>query len=87
EPEGAFYVFPDVSRLFGKIAPTGGIYNSNDLSMYLLNHAHVAVVAGDAFGDPLCIRISYAASMEQLEKAMDRIENAINILEPNPDRA
>ena len=87
EPEGAFYVFPDVSRLFGKVGASGEIYNSNDFSMYLLNHAHVAVVAGDAFGDPQCVRISYAASMEQLEKAMDRIENAVNLLEPNPDLA
>lgn len=79
-PEGAFYAFPDIAELYGKTWSGGQIQNSSDFAMYLLEEAHVAVVAGEAFGDPNGIRISYAASMEDLEKAMDRIENAIKAL-------
>ena len=79
-PEGAFYAFPDIAELYGKSWSGGSINDSSDFAMYLLEEAHVAVVAGEAFGDPNGIRISYAASMEDLEKAMDRIENAIKAL-------
>ena len=79
-PEGAFYAFPDIAELYGKSWSGGVINDSSDFAMYLLEEAHVAVVAGEAFGDPNGIRISYAASMEDLEKAMDRIENAIKAL-------
>lgn len=80
-PEGAFYVFPDVSQLFGSTYDGGTIQNADDVANYLLEVAHVATVTGIAFGDPNCIRISYAASMEQLKTAMDRIESALNQLE------
>ncbi len=73
-PQGAFYVFPDISYYFGKSDGTTTINNANDLCMYLLNNAHVAFVAGDAFGNPECIRISYAASDEKLMEAMKRIK-------------
>ena len=84
EPKGAFYVFPDVADLYGKIAPNGDAINTdNDFAMYLLKEANVAVVAGGAFGLTNCIRISYAASMERLVEAMNRIEKALNALETN----
>lgn len=73
-PDGAFYAFPDVSTFFGK----NGIKNSEDLSMHLLHNAHVSTVYGSAFGDENAIRISYAASMEQLEDAMSRIKKLLN---------
>ena len=76
-PQGAFYVFPDVSYYFGKSDGTNTINNANDLCMYLLNNAHVAFVAGDAFGNPECIRISYAAADEKLIEAMDRIKKQL----------
>lgn len=76
EPEGAFYFFPDVSSFFGKSAGDRIIKNATDLSMYILEEALVAVVTGDAFGDPNCIRISYATDESTLTKAMDRISNA-----------
>lgn len=76
-PEGAFYVFPDISHYFGSSHGGKAIKNASDLSMYLLESAHVAVVTGDAFGSPNCIRFSYATSMDLLEKACDRIENAL----------
>ena len=76
-PQGAFYVFPDVSYYFGKSNGTNTINNSNDLCMYLLNNAHVAFVAGDAFGNPECIRISYAAADEKLIEAMDRMKKQL----------
>jgi aspartate aminotransferase len=74
KPEGAFYLFPDVSLYFGKSDGLVVIHNAKDLSMYLLDKAMVATVAGDAFGEPACLRISYAASEEDLVKAMDRIK-------------
>ncbi len=76
-PEGAFYLFPDVSSYFGKTTGNITINNSNDLCMYLLDHAHVALVPGEAFGAPNCIRISYAASKENLVEAIKRIANAM----------
>ncbi len=76
-PEGAFYVFPDVSSYFGKTLKGTTINNATDFSMYLLEEANVATVTGDAFGNPDCIRISYAASQEQLVEALKRIKNAL----------
>lgn len=79
-PEGAFYVFPDVSYFYGKSFGSTIILNASDLCMYLLNEALVALVSGDAFGDPNCIRISYAASEETLNEAMTRIKIALEKL-------
>ncbi len=79
-PEGAFYLFPDVSSYFGKSDGETIISNSTDLSLYLLNKAHVAVVTGEAFGNPCCIRISYATSSNLLEEAMKRIKAALKNL-------
>lgn len=76
-PQGAFYIFPDVSALFGKSHPNGTLQSGQDLSMYLLEAADVATVGGDAFGSPNCIRISYAASEVQLQEAIRRIGKAI----------
>ncbi|MDE0979094.1 MAG: pyridoxal phosphate-dependent aminotransferase [Flavobacteriales bacterium] len=80
-PMGAFYLFPDVSALFGKSHSEGTIANSSDFSMYLLDKAHVATVAGSAFGTPECIRLSYAASEEQLLEAVRRIAEAVSVLQ------
>lgn len=77
-PEGAFYVFPDVSSLFGKTFKGTSIHNATDLSMYLLEEALVATVTGDAFGNPNCIRISYAASQDQIVEAVSRIKKALD---------
>ena len=79
-PPGAFYVFPDISSYFGKALNGNPIKNASDLSMYLLEEANVAVVTGTAFGDPNCIRISYATSEAVLDEAMNRIEKALNQL-------
>lgn len=76
-PEGAFYVFPDVSELFGKTFKGKQINNATDLSIFLLEEALVATVTGDAFGNPNCIRISYAASQEQIVEAIERIKKAL----------
>ena len=76
-PEGAFYVFPDVSHFFGKKYKERLIENANDLCLYLLDEALVALVTGEAFGDANCIRISYAASEETLLEAMRRIHSAL----------
>jgi aspartate aminotransferase len=76
-PEGAFYVFPDVSSFFGKTLRGTVINNADDFSMYLLSEANVATVTGDAFGNPNCIRFSYATSEEQLTEAMRRIAAAL----------
>jgi aspartate aminotransferase len=81
EPQGAFYYFPDVSHYFGQTTADGKrIMNSDDLCMYLLETAHVATVSGSAFGTPSCIRLSYAASEEQLTEAMKRISKALSQL-------
>ena len=76
-PEGAFYVFPDVSDYFGKTVNGFEIKNADDFSMYLLEHANVATVTGDAFGNPNCIRFSYATSEDQLIEAIRRIKEAL----------
>jgi aspartate aminotransferase len=77
EPQGAFYIFPDVSYYFGKSDGTNTIKNSADFSMYLLNTAHVSSVMGDAFGEPACVRFSFANSMANIEKAWGRIKEAL----------
>ena len=79
-PEGAFYVFPDISHFIGKEANGKIIKSAEDLSMYLLSDALVALVSGEAFGDPNCIRISYAASEETLTEAMKRIKISLEKL-------
>ncbi|RZJ72600.1 MAG: pyridoxal phosphate-dependent aminotransferase [Flavobacterium sp.] len=76
-PEGAFYVFPDVSSFFGKTLRGTKINNADDLSMYLLAEANVATVTGDAFGNPDCIRFSYATSEDLLTEALKRIKEAL----------
>ena len=81
EPEGAFYVFPDVSAYYGKKAGTEVIKNAADFSMYLLNTAHVSSVMGDAFGEPNCVRFSFANSMENIERAWARIGDALAALQ------
>ncbi len=78
KPEGAFYVFPDVSHYFGKTINGVTINNATEMSMFLLEKGLVATVTGDAFGDPNCIRISYAASIDQLTEAVSRIKNILN---------
>ncbi|HEU5052335.1 MAG TPA: pyridoxal phosphate-dependent aminotransferase [Hanamia sp.] len=80
EPQGAFYVFPDVRYYFGKSYEGEVINNSGDLCMYLLNHAHVSTVSGDAFGQPGYIRISFATSMENIEEGFKRIKGSLDKL-------
>ena len=80
KPQGAFYVFPDISAFFNKSYGDFKVTNSDQLAMYILQTAKVAVVTGNAFGSPNCIRISYASSMEKLKDAMDRIAIALNNL-------
>ena len=77
-PEGAFYVFPNISFYFGKTLRGKKINNASDFSMYLLEEALVATVDGESFGNPDCIRISYAASQEQIIEAIKRIKNALS---------
>ena len=76
-PDGAFYIFPDVSHYFGKSDGEKTISNSSDFCMYILNDAHVALVAGEAFGSPNCVRISYAASEENLIEAVKRMQKSL----------
>ena len=76
-PEGAFYVFPDISAFFGRELRGHRIENASDLAMYLLQEAHVATVTGEAFGNPNCIRISYAASEKEIREAVRRIKQAV----------
>lgn len=77
-PEGAFYFFPDASAFFGKSSPEGDhIKNADDLALYILKDANVSVVTGDAFGAPNCIRLSYAASDEDLTEALKRMKNTL----------
>jgi aspartate aminotransferase len=80
-PQGAFYVMPDISYFFGKSDGTTTIRNCDDLALYLLDKAMVAVVGGDAFGAPECIRISYATSDELLVEAVKRIKSALEKLQ------
>lgn len=77
-PEGAFYVFPNITSFFGKKLRGKTINNATDFSLYLLEEALVATVTGDAFGNPNCIRISYAASQEQLIEAFKRIKEVVS---------
>ncbi|MCB0387922.1 MAG: pyridoxal phosphate-dependent aminotransferase [Winogradskyella sp.] len=77
-PEGAFYVFPNISYYFGKTLRGKTIQNATDFSLYLLEEALVATVTGDAFGNPDCIRISYAASQAQIIEAIKRIKEAVS---------
>ena len=77
EPQGAFYIFPDISSYFGKSDGATTIQNSADFSMYLLNVANVSSVMGEAFGDPNCVRFSFANSMGNIEKAWKRIREAL----------
>jgi len=77
QPKGAFYVFPDVSHYFDKTIKGKTIENASDFALYLLEEAHVATVTGEAFGCPNNIRISYAASMKDIEEAVQRIQQAL----------
>ncbi len=81
KPDGAFYIFPDVSHYFGKSDGEKTISNSSDFCMYILNDAYVALVAGEAFGSPNCVRISYAASEENLIEAVKRIKKSLSKLQ------
>jgi aspartate aminotransferase len=80
EPQGAFYVFPQVNQFFGKADGEDKIENADDLCMYLLNKAHVSTVTGSAFGEPNCIRISFANSMDNIEKGFAKIKEALRKL-------
>jgi len=80
EPKGAFYVFPDVSFFFNKSFGKYNIQNADDLTMYILETAKVALVTGNAFGSPNCLRISYASSLDNLKLAMERIASSLNEL-------
>lgn len=77
-PAGAFYVFPDVTAFFGKTIKGKTIQTANDFSMFLLEEANVATVTGEAFGAPNCVRLSYAASVEQLQEAIKRIKEVLS---------
>ena len=77
EPDGAFYVFPVVKEYFGKKNGTEVLNNADDLCMYLLNTAHVSTVTGSAFGEPTCIRLSFANSMKNIETGLARIKQAL----------
>lgn len=79
-PQGAFYLFPKCSSFYGKSDGNRTISNSTDFAMYLLEVGHVATVAGDAFGDPECFRMSYATSDENIREAMNRIKNVLSRL-------
>jgi len=79
-PQGAFYFFPDVSSYFGKSAGSIKVDNATDLCMYILEKAHVSLVTGEAFGDPNCVRLSYAASEEELKEAIKRIKKVLSDL-------
>ncbi|MBS1655398.1 MAG: aminotransferase class I/II-fold pyridoxal phosphate-dependent enzyme, partial [Bacteroidetes bacterium] len=80
EPDGAFYIFPDISSYFGKSDGQTTIHTSGDFCMYLLNTAHVSSVMGEAFGDPDCVRFSFANSLEKIEEAWKRIKVALEKL-------
>ena len=77
-PKGAFYFFPDVSAYFGKSDGNTTINNASELCLHLLDHAHVSLVTGEAFGDPNCLRLSYAASEEDLKEALKRIKEVLS---------
>jgi aspartate aminotransferase len=79
-PEGAFYVFPDISAFLGKSDGETTIETASDLCLYLLSKARVSTVTGEAFGAPECIRISYAASDENLKTALANMKEALALL-------
>jgi aspartate aminotransferase len=80
-PEGAFYVFPNISAVYGKSVNGKKITNSSEFCEYILHEAHVAIVAGEAFGADDCVRVAYSTSEEQLREAMQRIRTAVERLE------
>jgi len=80
EPDGAFYIFPDVSSYYGKTDGESVIANANDLCMYLLNTAHVSSVMGDAFGEPKCVRFSFAYRREESDEGWKRYDTALGKL-------
>jgi aspartate aminotransferase len=80
KPTGAFYFFPDISYFFGKKFGDKTIETATDLCLYLLNEAHVSLVTGEAFGNPNCLRISYAAADEKLVQAIIRLKAALEKL-------
>ena len=80
EPDGAFYVFPQVDKYFGKKYKTEVLKDADELSMYLLNTVHVSVVSGKAFGEPRCIRLSFATSMKNIEEGFKRIKGGLEKL-------
>lgn len=80
EPDGAFYIFPDISAYFGKTDGETRIGNSADFAMYILNKAHVSSVMGEAFGEPSCVRFSFANSMKNIEEGWRRIRAALALL-------
>ena len=81
EPDGAFYIFPVLKNYFGKKTPSGQvIHNADELCMYLLNEGHVSTVTGTAFGEPDCIRISFANKIENIEKGLQRLKTALSSL-------
>ncbi|NJN41032.1 MAG: aminotransferase class I/II-fold pyridoxal phosphate-dependent enzyme, partial [Flammeovirgaceae bacterium] len=79
-PQGAFYFFPDVSSYYGKSADSRVINTGDDLCMYLLETANVSLVPGAAFGEEKCVRLSYAASENELREAIQRMKNALSKL-------
>ena len=79
-PAGAFYVFPDVSKYYGKRFCNQIIANSDDMANYLLDEAHVACVAGSAYGEDKCIRLSFATNQADITEAIKRIKNALSML-------
>jgi aspartate aminotransferase len=79
-PEGAFYFFPDVSEFFGKSAEGHTIKTADDFCLYILEKANVSLVTGEAFGAPNCIRLSYAASDEELVEALKRMKESLALL-------
>ncbi|HTG57661.1 MAG TPA: hypothetical protein VL943_15395, partial [Niabella sp.] len=80
DPDGAFYIFPDMSSYFGKTDGETFIKDSADLCMYILNTAHVSSVMGAAFGEPNCVRFSFANSLPNIEKGWARIKEALSKL-------
>jgi aspartate aminotransferase len=80
EPDGAFYVFAEMDKYFGKKYNEEVIKDADDLCMYLLHSAHVSTVTGKAFGEPKCIRISFANSMENIEEGFRRIKDGLGKL-------
>ncbi len=81
-PEGAFYAFPNTSKLYGKTAGGRQISSSADLALYLLDEAKVALVQGSAFGDDNYVRLSYATSLDDIRRGIGRIKEALDKLAP-----